>query len=348
MTKFLVSSSPHITGPRTTAGIMLEVCIALVPAVIAAVYFYGIYVLFLITLSIGSAVGFEALFNVIVNKKQTVKDCSAMVTGLLLALNLPVSVPFYVPIIGSAFAVMVVKMLFGGIGKNFANPAITGRIFLVLAWSGIMTRFVSPIDWSLGAGEMFKYFGCILKGLDGMPMADGVATCTTATPLASLTEGVTAVKALPVADMFFGGIGGCMGEVSALALLIGGIYLIVRRIIDWRVPVVFVGTVAVSSWIFGGSLYYILPSVLGGGLLIGAFFMATDYSTSPNTKTGLIIFAFGCGFLTSLIRFFGSYPEGVSFAVLLMNILTPLIDKWVKPHIFGYRKPQKVKKEAAQ
>lgn len=335
MNKYVVSSSPHIANNRTVTGIMLEVLIALIPAVVASVYFFGFYALFLEILSVASAIGAEALFNRIMKREQTIKDCSAAVTGLLLALNLPVSVPFYVPIIGSAFAIVFVKMLFGGIGKNFANPAIAGRIFLLLAWASFMTAFVEPISWS--NGEAFRYFRCILKGKEGFRE---VAAVTTATPLASLRDGGIMNKDL--LQMFLGGIGGSLGETSALALLIGGGYLIVRRIIDWRVPVTFVATVALFALIYGGAkgeaLHYIMPSILGGGLLLGAFFMATDYSTSPNTKTGLVVFAFGCGIITSLIRFFGSYDEGVSFAILLMNIVTPYIDKAFKPHPFGYVK----------
>ena len=333
MSKYIVSSSPHIANKRTVQGIMLEVLIALLPAVIASVYFFGFYALFLEILSVGAAIGAEALFNLVLKKEQTIKDCSAAVTGLLLALNLPVSVPFYVPIIGSAFAIVFVKMLFGGIGKNFANPAIAGRIFLLLAWAAAMTSFVKPIVWS--DGQAFLYFRCIVKGSAGLKE---VAAFATATPLASLRVGGAMSKDL--LSMFLGSIGGSLGETSALALLIGGVYLIVRRIIDWRVPVTFIGTVALFALFFGvakgDALGYVLPSVLGGGLFLGAFFMATDYSTSPNTKTGLVVFAFGCGLITSLIRFFGSYPEGVSFAILLMNIVTPYIDKAFKPRPFGY------------
>ena len=333
MSKYVVSSSPHIGNDRTVATIMLDVLIALMPAVLASVYFFGFYALFIEILAVGSAVGAEALFNVITKREQTIGDCSAAVTGLLLALNLPVSVPFYVPIISSAFAIVFVKMLFGGIGKNFANPAIAGRIFLLLAWASAMTAFVKPITWT--NGDAFVYFRCILKGREGLL---DVAALSTATPLASLR---TDPAGMGVFDMFFGAIGGSLGETSALLLLIGGVYLIVRRVIDWRVPVTFIGTVAVFALIYGAAkgqtLDYVLPSVFGGGLFLGAFFMATDYSTTPNTKLGLVVFALGCGIITSLIRFFGSYPEGVSFAILLMNIVTPYIDKAFIPRPFGYQ-----------
>ena len=340
MSKYIVSSSPHIANKRTVTGIMLEVLIALAPAVVASVYFYGFYALFLEILGVGAAVGTEALFNLVMKRKQTIKDCSAMVTGLLVALNIPVSAPFYVPIIGSAFAVFFVKMLFGGIGKNFANPAITARIFLLLAWASVMTTFVKPIVWS--NGEAFKYFRCILRGADAF---NDVQAITTATPLASLRAGAERVRDLPILAMFFGNTGGSLGETSALALLIGGVYLIIRRIIDWRVPVVYLGTVTLFALIYGAAKgavgAYILPSLLGGGLLLGAFFMATDYSTSPNTKVGRIVFSFGLGIITCLIRFFGNYPEGVSFAILLMNVVTPFIDKFILPRPFGFVKQKK-------
>ncbi len=340
MGKFIVSSSPHVANKRTVSGIMLEVLIALCPAVFVSVYVFGFYALFLEILSVGAAVGAECLFNLIMKKEQTYKDCSAMVTGLLLALNLPVSVPFYVPIIGSAFAIIFVKMLFGGIGKNFANPAIAGRIFLLLAWASFMTSFVEPINWDRGGA--FKYFACILEGQNGLK---DVAAITTATPLSALRSSVQYAKDLPIWKMFLGYIGGSLGETSALAVLIGGAYLIVRRIIDWRIPLTFIGTVALFALIYGAAKgnagAFILPSLFGGGLFLGAFFMATDYATTPNSKWGLVVFAFGCGLITSLIRFFGNYPEGVSFAILLMNICTPLIDKAIHPRPFGAVKAKK-------
>lgn len=348
MDKYYVSVSPHITAKPTTKSIMLEVCIALIPATVAAVFYFGFYSLFIVGLSIASTVFGEFIFNLIRKKPQTIKDCSAILTGLLLGLNLPVTVPFYVPIIGGLFAIIIVKMLFGGIGKNFANPAITARIFLVLAWASVMTRFVAPIDWSNGFGEGFKYFSCILNG--GGAEIDAL---TSATPLgvikgaeSSAVNGLLTNSDFSLLDMFLGNTGGTIGETSALALLIGGIYLGIRKIIDWKIPVVYISTVALFSLIFGG-VSYILPAILGGGLMLGAIFMATDYSTNPNTALGVIIFAFGCGFLTAVIRFFGGYPEGVSFAILLMNVVTPLINKYIKPIPFGFSKAtkEKMKKE---
>ncbi len=345
MDKYYVSVSPHITAKPTTKSIMLEVCIALIPAIIAAVYFFGFYSLFIIGVCVASTVFGEFIYNIIRKKPRTIGDCSAVVTGVLLGLNLPVTVPFYVPIVGGLFAILVVKMLFGGIGRNFANPAITGRIFLVLAWASVMTKFVPPIDWSQGFGEGFKFFSCILNG--GGAEIDAL---TSATPLGVIkgiggsaeVNGALSGGNISLLDMFLGRTGGTIGETSALALILGGIYLTVRKIIDWKIPVIYVSTVALFALIFGG-VQYILPSILGGGLLIGAIFMATDYATNPNTPLGTVIFAFGCGFITVIIRFFGAFPEGVSFAILLMNVVTPLIDKYIKPMPFGFIKPKKDK-----
>lgn len=329
-----VSSSPHITSARTTRSIMLDVVIALVPAMICAVLVFGFYSLFIIGLSVGSCVLAEFLFNKIRKQETTIGDCSAIVSGVILALNLPPVVPFYVPIVGGFFAMMVVKMLFGGIGRNFANPAITARIFLMLAWTSIMTKFVVPIDLSKGFGEMFKYFKYTFS-------ANGMDVVTGATPLSFIQSGdLTGVSVL---DMFLGRTGGSMGEVSALALIIGGVYLIVRKVIDWRIPTIYIATVALLTLIIKRDVAYVLPSLFGGGLMLGAFFMATDYATSPNTKIGICIYAFGLGLLTTLFRCFGSMPEGVSYAILMMNILVPLIDKLIVPKPFGYVKVKKEK-----
>ncbi len=339
MDKYFVSVSPHITATPTTRTIMIDVCIALVPAIVCSVIFFGFYSLFLILLSVGAAILGEWLYNLIRKKPITIGDCSAVVTGILLALNLPVTVPFYVPIVGSLFAVMVVKMLFGGIGKNFANPAITGRIFLLLAWTSFMTKFVPPIDMGNWGAECFKFFSCTFTG-----GGEAIQEIASATPLAGLKAGGGEYNLL---YMFLGYTGGTIGETSALALIIGGIYLVVKKIIDWKIPTIFIATVALFALIFGG-YQDILPNLLGGGLMLGAIFMATDYATSPNTPIGVCIYAFGCGFMTVLIRYFGSYPEGVSFAILLMNILAPLLDKYIVPRPFGYAKPEKKAKEAAK
>ena len=355
MENYLVSSSPHITSPRTTRNIMLDVIIALVPCVIASVLIYGLYPLVSILLCVGSAVFAEWLFNLIRKKPQTVGDLSAVVTGVILGLNLPAVVPLFVPVIGAFFAIIIVKMLFGGIGKNFANPAITARIFLVLAWGGVMTSYVLPINLANGAGELVKYLSEAFN--INLP-----AAITSATPLASvkaaIESGANPANGLSALNMFLGNIGGSAGEVSTLAVLIGGVYLAVRKVIDVKIPIIYIGTTAIFTAIFfANSGYvgeYVWTYMLGGGLVFGAVFMATDYATTPNTNLGRIIFACGCGFLTVIIRKFSTMPEGVSFAILLMNIVSPLIEKIIpKPYghpkrsmmdYFAEKKAQKVAK----
>lgn len=341
MNKLLVSASPHIGSPMTTQRIMLHVIIALIPTTLAGIIIFGVTSLIVIALSIGSCMLAEFLFNKALKKPQTLTDLSAVVTGLLLGLNMPPTVPVYIPIIGGFFSIMVVKMLFGGLGKNFANPALTGRIFCMLAWTGAMTTFAKPLDYSQGFGVFFSRLPEMFGTVDAV---------TSATPLAIVKGSlVTGSGTLPILNMFLGSIGGSIGEVSALALLLGGIYLIAMKIIDWKVPVIYIVTASVFSLILYDKGYmYILPSILGGGLILGAFFMATDYATSPNTALGVIIFAVGCGALTMIIRRFGGYPEGVSFAILLMNLVTPLLDKYIRPRVFGAEKKKPfAKKEAA-
>lgn len=293
MDKFISSVSPHITSKRTTQKIMLDVIIALIPAGIASVIIFGLRALLVIGVCVLVCVLSEFIFNLICKKDNTVKDLSAVVTGLLLAYNLPVSIPIWQAVIGSFFAIIVVKQLFGGIGQNFANPAITARIFMLVAFSTSMT------NWTMGDAE------------------------TVATPLKVMSSGD--MTSLPsYLDMFLGVRGGCLGETCTLALLIGGIYLLVKRVISWHTPVAFIGTVLVMSLILDKQPIY---QIMSGGLLIGAFFMATDYATTPVTKWGKIIFGVGCGLITILIRFWGTLPEGVSYSILLMNIFTPYISK---------------------
>lgn len=341
--KLIVSASPHISAGNSTEKIMRDVCIALLPALVASVVVFGFYPLVVTLISIGTAIATESLWNLIRKKPNTIGDWSAVVTGLLLGLNLPPVVPLYVPVVGAFFAIAVVKMLFGGIGKNFANPAITARIFLLLAWAGVMATYVAPVDYSKGVAEaLFGYFKY------GVGTAE-ISAVSSATPLGIIKSGGV-MTSNNLLNMFLGSIGGSAGETSALALLVGGVYLIVRKVINWRIPLIYIGTVGILSLIFAAAGMYsmsnVLPLVFGGGLFLGAFFMATDYSTSPNTQLGICIYAFGCGFITVIIRLFGIYPEGVSFAILLMNLITPLLDKYIKRRPFGYVKPVKVKKEA--
>ena len=334
MKNLRVSSSPHIVSPANTQRIMLDVIIALCPTVIAMVLLYGFYPLFLTVLSVATAVFCEWAFNLVTRRPQSVRDLSAVVTGIILALNLPPVVPFYVPIVGAAFAIVIVKMLFGGIGRNFANPAITARIFLMLAWTGVMTQFVSPIDLSDGA-NLFAYFN---QGVS-ISLPDAI---TTATPLQNvkdaISSGANPAEGLSALDMFLGRIGGSAGEVSALAVLIGGVYLAVRRVIDVKIPVLYIGSTALFTAIFfadsGYAGEYVWTYLLGGGLMFGAFFMATDYATSPKTPVAVVIYGVGLGLLTVIIRKFGTMNEGVSFAILLMNIVTPLLEK-IKRKPFG-------------
>ena len=301
--KLHISVSPHIHSKRSTQKIMLDVLIALLPVTIAGVVIFGITSLAVIAVCVGVAVLSEFLFNVIVKKQQTISDLSAAVTGLLLALNLPANVPLWQAAVGSLFAIIIVKCLFGGIGRNVVNPAITARVFMLVAFSSL-TQAAFPIDSTAGA-----------------------------TPLAALAEDKTAVS---LQDLFLGNVGGAIGETCSVALLIGGIYLLVRKVISWHIPVAFIG----ATFIFSLALHefdfmFVLSLVLSGGLLIGAIFMATDYVTSPTTPLGKLIFGIGAGLITVLIREWGIYPEGVSFAILIMNILNPYIDSLTARKMFG-------------
>ena len=299
MSKLISEVSPHFFTKRTTRRIMLDVIIALIPAGIASVFLFGPRTLLVIGVCVCTCVLSEYLFERVCKKESTIGDLSAVVTGLLLAYNLPVSIPLWQALIGSVVAIVVTKQLFGGIGQNFANPAIVGRIVMMVAFSETMTNWVAPFT---------------------AKMPDAISS---ATPLVAAAKG-TASMIPSYIDLFLGKHAGCIGETCALALLIGGIYLVIRRVITWHTPVVFLGTVALMSLICGKDALYQLMS---GGLMLGAVFMATDYSTTPNTKWGKVIFGIGCGLITSLIRFYGNLPEGVSFAILLMNIFTPYIAK---------------------
>ena len=293
MKKLIMTVSPHFFSKTTTQRIMLDVIIALFPAVIASVINFGLRSLLVIGVCVAVCVLSEWIFEKICKKESTISDLSAVVTGILLAFNLPVSIPLWQAVVGCLVAIVIVKQLFGGIGQNFANPAIAARIVMLTAFSGSMTTWTFP---------------------------DAV---TGATPLALISKGE--LGSLPsYIDMFLGRHGGCLGETCILALLLGGLYLLIRRVISWHTPVAFIGTVTVMSLLCG---YDVLYQLMGGGLVLGAFFMATDYATTPATKWGKIIFGVGCGLITVLIRFWGNFPEGVSFSILLMNILTPYISK---------------------
>lgn len=311
MNKLIVSSSPHIRTKNETPRIMLDVIIALFPAALAGTLIFGIKALLVIATCVLSSVIAEFVFNLIVKKEQTVFDLSAVVTGLILALNLRADAPVWQCIIGSVFAIIVVKCLFGGLGCNFANPAIAGRIFLLICFTG-----------TIGGGAL--------------PLISSAPELVSgATPLEVISKG----GELPsLMDMFLGFKGGAIGEVSIAAILIGFIYLVARKVIHFETPLVFVATVFVLALIVDNSLISAVYQVLAGGLVFGAVFMATDYVTTPITRSGKMVFAFGCGLITFLIRYFGNYPEGVSFSILLMNILSPYIEKWTAPKALGGKK----------
>lgn len=301
MSELHISTSPHIHRNKTTTGIMLDVIIALLPATIAGFIIFGLKALSVVLMCIGVCVLSEFVFNKIVKKEDTTGDLSAVVTGLLLGLNLPADTPLWQAAVGSIFAIVLVKCVFGGLGCNLVNPAITARVFMLISF----TELAKP----------------------SFPV-DSVAS---ATPLA-----VEVGKEPTLVDLLLGNVGGAIGETCKIALLLGGIYLIARGVISWVMPASFIGTVFVLSFIIKDfSLTAALYQVLSGGLIIGAFFMATDYVTSPATDKGKLIFGIGAGLLTVLIRFWGVYPEGVSFAILLMNILNPYINRWSRRKLFG-------------
>lgn len=300
MEKLIVSPSPHMRSGMTTQKIMLNVIIALCPAVIASGIIFGLRAIFLILVCVATSLVWETLFNIITKKPNTISDLSAVVTGILLAFNLPPSLPFWMAAIGTFVAIVIVKCLFGGLGQNFANPAIVGRIVLMLSFTGAMTNWTLPL---------------------ALQTTDAV---TGATPLVTQNA-----KYL---DLFLGMTGGCLGETCALALIIGGIYLIIRRIISPITPLFFLLTVEVFSVVAGADPLY---QILSGGVLLGAIFMATDYVTTPITFWGKVIFGIGCGIITCVIRFYASMAEGVSFSILIMNILTPYIDMITKAKPVG-------------
>lgn len=319
--KLVVSASPHLRSTQTTTRIMLDVIISLIPALIASVIFFGPRTLIVTAFTVSSAVLAEYISRKVMKRHQTVGDLSAVVTGLILALNLPSTIPYWMASIGSVVAIVVVKQFFGGIGQNFANPAITARIVLLLSFGAQMGNWATPFSWKTGV-------------------------TTSATPLAVEYGSADAPTLI---DMFLGNRGGSLGETCAFALILGGIYLIARKVISPAIPLTYIGTVALITLIAEkGNVGAVLYQVMGGGLLLGAFFMATDYSTCPIKVRGKIIFGIGCGIITALIRIFGSMTEGVSFAILIMNLVVPYIDRVTIPKPFGTPKKEKKAKEAAE
>ena len=326
--KVVITSSPHIKSKEDTKSIMLDVLLALIPSLALSTYVFGLRAILMTAVSIIACMVFEAIYDKIVGKENTVMDLSAAVTGVLLAFVCPVTLPYWMLIIGDGIAIIFAKCIFGGLGKNFINPALAGRAFLLASWPVAMTTWVAARS-HVGLGST----------------ADVVST---ATPMAILKG--SAEGDLPsVMSVFLGVTGGSMGEVSAALLLVGGIYLLVRKVITIQIPASYILTVAVLAAIFPaegyGHLEYMLYAIFGGGLMLGAIFMATDYSTTPVSKKGQIVFGIGCGLLTTMIRFFGGYPEGVCYSILIMNTLVWAIDKKTHPRKFGYQL-DKVKKEA--
>ena len=330
--KLIATSNPHIRSSETTRSIMLDVIIAMLPALVWAVIWFGVKALTLTAVSVIGCMFWEWLYRKLMKKPQSVGDLSAVVTGMLLAFVCPVTTPYWMIIIGGFFSIIVVKQLFGGIGKNFVNPALAGRAFLLGSYAGVMTTWIDATQ-------------------NKAPLMGSTADIVTAaTPLAYMKTGNMAglTETYSVMDMFLGKTGGSLGEISAAMLILGGLYLIWRKVINWQTPVAYIATVAVLTFLFpkqGSGLEWMLYSVFGGGLFLGAFFMATDYATSPVTKKGQLIFGIGCGLFTVLIRYFGSYNEGVCYSIMVMNLCVALIDKYTKPTRFGVVKSDK--KEAA-
>jgi len=308
--KLIVSVSPHIHKKDSVSKIMWMVIVSLIPAGVAGIFIFGLNALWVIILGIISAVVTEGILQVATKRKVTLLDGSAILTGLLLAYNLPSGVPFWLPIVGSFFAIAIGKQVFGGLGQNIFNPALVGRVFLMASWPKYMTAFIKPQNYD---------------------------ALTSATPLALIKEGKL-LENISYLDLFLGRRGGCIGEVCILALLLGALFLFFKGYISWHIPITYVFTTAAVTYIFGRQGLLSgdwLFHVLSGGLILGAFFMATDYVTSPLTRKGQIIFGIGCGLFTAIIRLWGGYPEGVSYAILMMNAATPIIDRYTRNRIYG-------------
>ncbi len=316
--KFLVSSSPHIHTGQYITGVMRDVLIALIPALVIGIRVFGYRALTVTLVSVASCVLFETIWNKLLKKENTVGDLSACVTGVLLAYSLPVNVPLWIPVIGGLFAIIICKQLFGGLGQNFINPALGARAFLMASWPVLMTTFVQP-------NQKLPLFSGITN----------IDALSSATPLGlmKMQGEMTAYT-----DLLFGNIGGCIGEVSAVALVIGAVYLVCRRVIRLHAPLAYLGSTALFGWMMGYNGFGTgdpLFHILSGGLMLGAFFMITDYTTSPTTKLGNVVGGILAGFFTVLIRVKGGYPEGVTYSIMLVNIMTPLIDKWILPKQYG-------------
>jgi len=308
--RLIVSVFPHLHKDESVSKVMWTVIISLIPAGLAAIFIFGTSALWVIILGVVSALTTEGVLQVLTKRKVTILDGSAIITGILLAYNLPPKVPFWIPIIGAFFSIAIGKQVFGGLGQNIFNPALVGRVFLMASWPKYMTTFTKPASF------------------------DAV---TSATPLALIKEG-SVLENISYLDLFLGKRAGCIGEVCILALLLGALFLLLRGYISWHIPMTYIFTVAAFTYIFGPKGLFSgdwLFHILSGGLILGAFFMATDYVTSPLTYKGQVIFGIGCGIVTAIIRLWGGYPEGVSYAILMMNAATPIIDRYTKPRVYG-------------
>ena len=321
-----VAYQPQVRTNMDTKRIMLNVMLALLPSLLAAAYEFGFKPVLMVAVSMSSAVFYEWAYRRLMKKSSTIFDFSACLTGMLVAMTLPPTAPWWLPLIGNFFAIVIVKQLYGGLGKNFVNPALASRAFLIASYAGIMTNWVSPRA----------------MGLDAVTMA---------TPMTYLYAGEPMPDYYNYRNLLLGIMPGCFGEACKIALLLGGVYLIIRKIISWRIPVSYIGTVAVLMLIFGHEGYdnfsWMMYNILSGGLILAAFFMATDYATSPVTLPGQLLYGVGCGALTVLIRYFGSYPEGVTYSILIMNICTWAIDKAFRRRQFGVSKEDIAAEKAA-
>ena len=322
---YILSSSPHTHSHASVSRIMLDVILALLPTTAMGIWFFGMPAVWTIATCVSTCLVTEAVCRILMKRDNTIGDLSAVVTGLLLALNLPAGLPLWMSVVGSVFAIFIAKQVFGGLGMNPFNPALAARAFMLISFTGPMTTWLKPLWWKTPEAMTTATPLAVMKKLLAN---DAIAS---ATPHAA-----KAMDRIPdLWNLFIGNMPGCIGEVSAAALLIGVIYLLVRKVITWHIPVMFILTVFVYAWIAGGYANFALEHVLTGGVMIGACFMATDYVTSPTTAKGKLIFGFGCGLLCMLIRQFGSYPEGCSFAILIMNAVCPLINRWTQPKPFG-------------
>jgi len=348
-----VTVSPHLHEGSSTARIMISVILCLLPAGVWGVFLFGLYSLYVILASIAASVCTEFVITRL-QGRYTLNDWSAVLTGLLIGYNMPPSVPLYVPVIASVFAIAVVKMAFGGLGRNWMNPALAGRVFVTFSWTGFMTTWKTPLTWTADAVTSATALGFVKAGLmdfQGTVRGPVQFLASKGYPIANLPGFLAPLGRLfpgRYGALFLGNIPGCIGEVSALLLLLGSIYLLVKKIITWEIPVSYIGSFALMIWFlggrpFGGGVFTgdVLFHLLAGGLMLGALYMATDMVSSPLTRKGMIIYGVGAGFLTFLIRIYGSFPEGVSLAIIIMNMFVPLINRVTRPVVFGYVKEGK-------